>query len=78
MTEVDGRTIPYHSHPEQMAPFTAQATAEGAATLFQATVHAADLLVKVHILIPATTDGISLIGVKSSSGYKANYQPLAV
>lgn len=67
----DGRTIPYHPHPEAMASLTTEAIAEGATTLFQATFHAADLLVKVDILTRAA-DGWHLIEVKSSTGYKAD------
>ncbi|MCL4263598.1 MAG: DUF2779 domain-containing protein [Anaerolineae bacterium] len=65
----DGRTIPYRPHPEEMASLTAQAIAEGATTLFQATFHTADLLVKVDILT-RTADGWHLIEVKSSTRYK--------
>ncbi len=65
----DGRTIPYRPHPEEMAPLTAQAIAEGATTLFQATFHVADLLVKVDILTRAAS-GWHLIEVKASTRYK--------
>ena len=65
----DCRLIPYRPHPEDMAPLTAQAIAEGAETLFQATFTVADLLVKVDILTK-TADGWHLIEVKSSTQYK--------
>ncbi len=67
----DGRTIPYRPHPEEMAPLTAAAIAAGATTIFQATFHTADLLVKVDILTRTKT-GWHLIEVKSSTGYKAD------
>lgn len=67
----DGRLIPYRPHPEDMAPLTAQAIAAGAETLFQATFHVADLLVKVDILT-RTASGWHLVEVKSSTSYKAN------
>ncbi len=47
---VNGRLIPYRPHPEDMAPLTTQAIAEGAESLFQATFTVDDLLVKVDIL----------------------------
>lgn len=65
----NGRAIPYRPHPEEMAPLTAVAIAEGAPTLFQATFHVADLLVKVDILT-RTDAGWHLIEVKSSTRYK--------
>lgn len=67
----DGTLIPYRPHPEEMAPLTQQAIHNGATTLFQATFHVDDLLVKVDIL---TKDGDEwhLIEVKSSTGYKKN------
>lgn len=52
-----------------MAPLTAQAIADGATTLFQATFHVADLLVKVDFLT-RTASGWHLIEVKSSTKYK--------
>lgn len=65
----DGRPVPYRPVPEDMVPLTAQAITAGAETLFQATFHVADLLVKVDILtrIPG---GWHLIEVKSSTRYK--------
>ncbi|HRQ41893.1 MAG TPA: DUF2779 domain-containing protein [Chloroflexota bacterium] len=65
----DGRAIPYRPHPEEMAPLTAQAIAAGATTLFQATFHVEDLLVKVDILT-RTDSGWHLVEVKSSNTYK--------
>ncbi|MEZ4591382.1 MAG: Dna2/Cas4 domain-containing protein [Chloroflexota bacterium] len=66
---VNGRSIPYRPQPEEMAPLTRQAMAEGAETLFQATFHEDDLLVKVDILTQ-TAGGWHLIEVKSSTQYK--------
>ena len=66
--------IPYRPHPEDMAPLTAQAIADGAETLFQATFAVQDLLVKVDILTKTET-GWHLIEVKS--GTKAKPEHLA-
>lgn len=65
----DGRLIPYRPQPADMAPLTRQALAEGAETLFQATVTVEDLLVKVDILTQIET-GWRLIEVKSSTHYQ--------
>ncbi|MFQ5401668.1 MAG: DUF2779 domain-containing protein [Anaerolineae bacterium] len=65
----NGRLIPYRPQPKDMAPLTAQAIADGAETLFQATFAADDLLVKADILTK-TPDGWHLIEVKSSTSYK--------
>ncbi|MEZ4594251.1 MAG: DUF2779 domain-containing protein [Chloroflexota bacterium] len=65
----NGRSIPYRPQPEEMVPLTRQAIAEGAETLFQATFHVDDLLVKVDILTQ-TDAGWHLIEVKSSTQYK--------
>ena len=65
----NGRLIPYRPHPEEMAPLTSQAIAEGAETLFQATFTVDNLLVKVDILTKNET-GWHLIEVKSSTRYK--------
>lgn len=65
----NGRSIPYHPQPEDIAPLTRQAIAEGAETLFQATFHVDALLVKVDILTQ-TAAGWHLIEVKSSTQYK--------
>lgn len=65
----DGRPILYRPQPEEMAPLTAQAIAAGATTLFQATFHVSDLLVKVDILT-RLANGWHLIEVKSSTKYK--------
>lgn len=46
----NGRSVPYRPHPEEMAPLTQQAIAASADTLFQATFHVEDMLVKVDIL----------------------------
>ena len=64
-----GQLIPYRPHPEDMAPLTSQAIAEGAETLFQATFVVNDLLVKVDILTKVA-GGWHLIEVKSSTKYK--------
>jgi predicted RecB family nuclease len=66
----EGILIPYRPHPEAMAPLTAQAIADGAATLFQATFTVGDLLVKADILTK-TEAGWHLIEVKSTTSYKA-------
>lgn len=65
----NGRSIPYRPRPEEMDPLTRQAIAEGVETLFQATFHDDDLLVKVDILTQ-TAAGWHLIEVKSSTQYK--------
>lgn len=65
----NGRPVPYRPQPEEMAPLTRQAIAEGAETLFQATFHVDDLLVKADILTQ-TAAGWHLIEVKSSTRYK--------
>ena len=65
----NGPLIPYRPHPEEMAPLTRQAIAEGAETLFQATFTIEDLLVKADILTQAEA-GWHLIEVKSSTKYK--------
>lgn len=65
----DGVHISYRPHPEDMAPITAQAIAQGAQALFQATFTVDDLLVKVDILAQAEA-GWHLIEVKSSTKYK--------
>ena len=64
-----GRSVPYRPHPEEMAPLTQQAIAASADTLFQATFHVEDMLVKVDILTQ-TEAGWHLIEVKSSTQYK--------
>ncbi|MCA9916578.1 MAG: DUF2779 domain-containing protein [Anaerolineales bacterium] len=66
---VDGRSVPYRPHPEDMAPLTREAMEAGAETLFQATFHVDDLLVKVDILTK-TAAGWHLIEVKSSTQFK--------
>jgi len=66
----NGRLIPHHPDAQEMAALTANAIADGAETLFQATFAAQDLLVKVDIL-SQTTQGWHLIEVKSSTTYKA-------
>lgn len=45
----DGNLIPYRPRPEDMALLTRQAIADGAETLFQATFHVDDLLIKADI-----------------------------
>jgi len=65
----NGHLILYRPYPEDMAPLTSQAIAEGAETLFQATFAVDDMLVKVDILTQ-TEVGWHLIEVKSSTQYK--------
>jgi len=65
----NGRLIPHHPDPQEMATLTAEAIADGVETLFQATFAAQDLLVKVDILTQ-TEQGWHLIEVKSSTKYK--------
>ncbi|MFQ5420687.1 MAG: DUF2779 domain-containing protein, partial [Anaerolineae bacterium] len=73
----DGRLTPYRPHPEDMAPLTAHAIADGVETLFQAAFAIDDLLVKVDVLQKTATStklstsvGWHLIEVKSSAKYK--------
>ncbi|MFO7681046.1 MAG: DUF2779 domain-containing protein [Chloroflexota bacterium] len=66
-----GILIPYRPRPEDMALLTGQALAEGAETLFQATFHVDDLLIKADIFTQ-TAVGWRLIEVKSSTNYKAD------
>ncbi len=65
----EGILIPHRPQPQEMATLTAEAIADGAETLFQATFAAQDLLVKADILTQ-TTQGWHLIEVKSSTKYK--------
>lgn len=67
----DGILIPYRPHPEDMAPLTIQAITDGAETLFQATFHVDDLLIKADIFTKTGT-GWHLIEVKSSTSYKVD------
>lgn len=62
----DGVHIPYRPHPEEMAPITAQAIADGAEALFQATFVVDDLLIKADILTH-TEAGWHLVEVKSTT-----------
>jgi hypothetical protein len=70
----NGRLIPYRPSPEDMAPLTAQAIDAGETTLFQATFHAGDLLVKVDVL-QREEAGWHLIEVKSSTLVKEEHLP---
>ena len=47
-----GVHIPYRPHPDDMAPLTAEAIANGAPALFQGTFAVDDLLVRTDILNP--------------------------
>jgi CRISPR/Cas system-associated exonuclease Cas4 (RecB family) len=66
----NGRLIPYRPQPADMTTLTAEAIAGGAETLFQATLAAADLLIKADILT-RTASSWHLIEVKSATSYKA-------
>ncbi len=70
----NGRLIPYRIHPEEMVPLTTEAIVAGADTLFQATLAAADMLVKVDIL-QKIDDGWHLYEVKSSTSVKDEHLP---
>lgn len=70
----NGRFIPHYSQPEKMAAATHQAIAEGATTLFQATMTVDDLLIRADILTH-TGVGWHLIEVKSSTSVKEEHLP---
>ena len=70
----NGTHIPYRPNPTDQAQLTAEAIADGATTLFQATFAANDLLIKVDILT-RTPDGWHLIEVKSSTSVKPEHLP---
>ena len=64
-----GVHIPYRPHPDDMAPLTAEAIANGAQTLFQGTFAVDELLIKTDIL-SRTETGWQLIEVKSTTSVK--------
>ncbi|MCA9935044.1 MAG: DUF2779 domain-containing protein [Anaerolineales bacterium] len=69
-----GIHIPYRPQPEDMAPLTMQAIADGADTLFQATFVVDDLLIKADVL--TRVDSLwRLIEVKSSTSAKPEHLP---
>jgi hypothetical protein len=70
----DGTHIPYRPNPTDQAQLTAEAIADGATTLYQATFAINNLLIKADILT-RTPDGWHLIEVKSSTRVKPEHLP---